>query len=109
MNNHPRSRRSIRMRRAVSFVCALIMMLLSVPGFSAADAPDPVIVRVGYYEQELFEEGAAPNAVKSGYAYEYYASSQNTPAGNMNTSTATLLTCMICWSTAISICWPAWP
>ena len=29
-------------------------------------------VRVGYYENEVFEEGAAEGAVKSGYAYEYY-------------------------------------
>ncbi len=29
-------------------------------------------VRVGYYENEVFQEGASPDAVKSGYAYEYY-------------------------------------
>ncbi len=29
-------------------------------------------VRVGYYENEVFEEGARDGAVKSGYAYEYY-------------------------------------
>lgn len=29
-------------------------------------------IRVGYYENELFEEGAEENAVKTGYAYEYY-------------------------------------
>ena len=29
-------------------------------------------VRVGYYENEVFENGASDNAVKSGYAYEYY-------------------------------------
>ncbi len=30
------------------------------------------LVRVGYYENEVFQEGAAPGAVKTGYAYEYY-------------------------------------
>ena len=30
------------------------------------------VVRVGYYENEVFQEGAAKNAVKKGYAYEYY-------------------------------------
>ena len=30
------------------------------------------VVLVGYYENELFQEGADANAVKSGYAYEYY-------------------------------------
>ena len=29
-------------------------------------------VRVGYYENEVFEEGAREGAVKTGYAYEYY-------------------------------------
>ena len=29
-------------------------------------------VRVGYYENEVFEEGASSDAVKTGYAYEYY-------------------------------------
>ena len=29
-------------------------------------------VRVGYYENEVFQEGAHEGAVKTGYAYEYY-------------------------------------
>ncbi|MBP5606480.1 MAG: hypothetical protein J6X60_13230, partial [Ruminiclostridium sp.] len=29
-------------------------------------------VRVGYYENEVFQEGAEDGAVKTGYAYEYY-------------------------------------
>ena len=29
-------------------------------------------VKVGYYENEVFEEGADEGAVKTGYAYEYY-------------------------------------
>lgn len=37
----------------------------------AAKTPDQT-VRVGYYENEVFEEGASPGAVKNGYAYEYY-------------------------------------
>ncbi len=38
---------------------------------SAQDRPADT-VRVGYYENEIFEEGAAPGVVKTGYAYEYY-------------------------------------
>ncbi|WP_026670354.1 transporter substrate-binding domain-containing protein [Butyrivibrio sp. AE3006] len=34
--------------------------------------PEDKIIRVGYYENEVFEEGAAVGAVKTGYAYEYY-------------------------------------
>ena len=29
-------------------------------------------VRVGYYENEVFQEGAKKDAVRTGYAYEYY-------------------------------------
>ena len=29
-------------------------------------------MRVGYYENEVFQEGAQEGAVKTGYAYEYY-------------------------------------
>lgn len=29
-------------------------------------------IKVGYYENEVFQEGGAPGAVKTGYAYEYY-------------------------------------
>ena len=30
------------------------------------------VVKVGYYENEVFQEGAHKNAIKTGYAYEYY-------------------------------------
>ena len=30
------------------------------------------MVRVGYYEQEVFQEGAQDDSIKRGYAYEYY-------------------------------------
>ncbi len=30
------------------------------------------LVRVGYYENEVFQEGAQPDSIKTGYAYEYY-------------------------------------
>lgn len=37
-----------------------------------ADETNGKIVKVGYYENENFQEGAAEGVVKSGYAYEYY-------------------------------------
>lgn len=36
-----------------------------------AEETDDTVVRVGYYENENFQEGASEDAVKSGYAYEY--------------------------------------
>ena len=31
----------------------------------------PKIIKVGYYENEVFQEGSTPDAVKTGYGYEY--------------------------------------
>ena len=51
----------------------LIIILFAVlkNNVSAEDITENV-VRVGYYEKENFQEGASEDAVKSGYAYEYY-------------------------------------
>ena len=38
----------------------------------SAHAEGTKTVRVGYYENEIFQEGAQEGAVKTGYAYEYY-------------------------------------
>lgn len=58
-------------RRFAVCACIAICMLL---GFAARTeaAEDKGTVRVGYYENEVFEEGAQKDAVKTGYAYEYY-------------------------------------
>ena len=40
--------------------------------YSFADVEDSKTVRVGYYENEVFQEGTGNGAVKNGYAYEYY-------------------------------------
>ncbi len=47
-----------------------ILILSCSKAFAQDDSAD--IVRVGYYENEVFEEGASEGAVKTGYAYEYY-------------------------------------
>jgi PAS domain S-box-containing protein len=38
----------------------------------AAPAGESGTVKVGYYENEVFQEGAREGATKTGYAYEYY-------------------------------------
>ena len=59
-------------RRFVAFLlCAAFSVVAAAPAL-ASDAAEPGVVRVGYFENEVFQEGAAPNAVKTGYAYEYY-------------------------------------
>ena len=57
--------------------CAISTLALAWPVSASAaqneTAQDETkTVRVGYYENEVFEEGAQEGAVKTGYAYEYY-------------------------------------
>ncbi len=57
--------------RVVIFVCLFLIILTFLPADVRAHS-DPETVRVGYYENEVFQEGAREGAVKTGYAYEYY-------------------------------------
>ena len=58
-------------RRACTALCLLLIFsLFTIVPVNADD--DEEIVRVGYYENEVFQEGAREGAVKTGYAYEYY-------------------------------------
>ena len=50
-------------------ILALLLPLWQPLPALAQNAPH---VRVGYYENAVFEEGAADGVVKTGYAYEYY-------------------------------------
>ena len=62
----------IRMCRLFSLLLALFFVLstISVPVGATEENVD--VVKVGYYENEVFEEGAEQGAIKKGYAYEYY-------------------------------------
>ena len=59
------------LRQGIAFACLLFMALALLPVSAAAETGDGA-VRVGYYENEVFQEGAADGVVKTGYAYEYY-------------------------------------
>ena len=55
----------------IGAIVALLATMAIPPRASAAeDSADSI--RVGYYENEVFQEGAQEGAVKTGYAYEYY-------------------------------------
>ena len=56
--------------RIFAFICALFFLGILPSVFPAAAEPETI--RVGYYENEVFQEGARDGAVKTGYAYEYY-------------------------------------
>ncbi len=58
--------------RILAAVCAIFVLAGLFPGIVRADEIETKTVRVGYYENEVFEEGAEEGAVKTGYAYEYY-------------------------------------
>lgn len=65
----------IRFRIRAGFLgmllAALLIGALHLPGSAAGAGPEERSVRVGYYENEVFQEGARDGAVKTGYAYEY--------------------------------------
>ena len=58
-------------RILIAVWCLLCMTGLLVPVHAFAET-GPESVRIGYYENEVFQEGAEEGAVKTGYAYEYY-------------------------------------
>ncbi len=51
----------------ISFICLLLSSFVVY-----AKEPEQKTVKVGYFENEIFQEGAREGAVKDGYAYEYY-------------------------------------
>ena len=55
-----------------AFLCVVVLVVSLAPQNVRAAGPSEDTVRVGYYEQEVFQEGAADGTVKTGYAYEYY-------------------------------------
>ena len=59
-------------RRCAVFLCALIILLPILTAGAFAEKIESATVRVGYYENEVFQEGAEEGSIKTGYAYEYY-------------------------------------
>ena len=62
----------IRMCRLFSLLLALFFVLSTISVPAGATEKNVDVVKVGYYENEVFEEGAEQGAIKRGYAYEYY-------------------------------------
>ena len=53
-------------------ICLLAGLWMIQPDFARAAQTDEDPVLIGYYENEVFQEGAKAGEVKKGYAYEYY-------------------------------------
>ena len=58
-------------RLCIAALTAAVLTLMY-PVSATAEDTGAETVRVGYYENEVFQEGASEGAVKNGYAYEYY-------------------------------------
>ncbi len=56
---------------ALIWLCVFLLSAMIFPAAGAA-GEETGTVRVGYYENEVFQEGASIDAIKTGYAYEYY-------------------------------------
>ena len=61
-----------RRRLPVHRLIAVALVIMAVSAIVSFADDDTKTVRVGYYENEVFQEGAREGAVKTGYAYEYY-------------------------------------
>ncbi len=59
------------MKRVISGILAIALAVM-IPFASVSKALDQKTVKVGYFENEIFQEGAGEGEVKTGYAYEYY-------------------------------------
>ena len=55
-----------------ALLCLLLCLTGLLPAGASKIAEKTEPIRVGYYENEVFQEGAENGAVKKGYAYEYY-------------------------------------
>ncbi len=57
----------------LSAILSLVILISAFPVIVvSAGSQSGERVRIGYYEQEVFQEGAKDGSVKTGYAYEYY-------------------------------------
>ncbi len=61
-----------KIKKIFLLVIISILSIYCVAPVSKAATGSNRVVRVGYYENEVFEEGASEGAIKNGYAYEYY-------------------------------------
>ncbi len=60
------------MKKYLSCAASFAIILTVLPFSARAQETDGEPVRIGYFENEIFQEGASEGEVKDGYAYEYY-------------------------------------
>ncbi len=72
MKNQHRNKTAACARILSAALCLLIALSCVLSAAAAPQDDDSLTVKVGYYENKVFQEGAQEGAVKTGYAYEYY-------------------------------------
>ena len=58
-------------RAACAVWAVLLLVSILLPQYGQANKSTGNVVKVGYYQNENFQEGADDGAAKSGYSYEY--------------------------------------
>ena len=69
-NEGERMESSLKNRKGRGIFLLLLVWLFCFSTVTAKESDS--VIRIGYYENEVFQEGAREGAVKNGYAYEYY-------------------------------------
>ncbi|MBE5827122.1 MAG: transporter substrate-binding domain-containing protein [Butyrivibrio sp.] len=64
--------KKVKKLTAICLIGIFLLTCLCPVSAKASSANDPKPVKVGYYQNEVFEDGASDGEVKKGYAYEYY-------------------------------------
>ncbi len=69
--------KNLNLIKYISFFLVLTLVIMLMPFTSHAednteDQEEQKTVRVGYFQNDIFQEGAEEGQVKTGYAYEYY-------------------------------------
>ena len=72
MKNQHRNKTAVCARILSAALCLLVALSCVLSVAAAPQDDNSVTVKVGYYENKVFQEGAQEGAVKTGYAYEYY-------------------------------------
>lgn len=67
-----RSKKIIRQFNKLTAIFLILIVFAGIMPLSASARNNVPTVKIGYYENEVFQEGAGEGLVKSGYAYEYY-------------------------------------
>lgn len=60
------------LKKILLIILGFAILLLQSPVFASANNSVHKTIKVGYYENEIFQEGASEGEVRSGYAYEFY-------------------------------------